>query len=262
MILINIISLVANGYVFGYVANLLNNNSENEGGISTELDKMKEFVNFHGFEPKLKERIEKYYTIMFKRQRDLFLGEEVFSDVSDLVLVQVKFEMWKETYFSFDKFFINKEVSVEFFADALKCMKAKVFLENERIVNEGEKSFDFYFVTSGAKCQIMIHGIIINILYEGESFGEVSVFLQSGRRSASVQSITLSDYVYIPGRDFLRILRDHPTVAEFIKQRAYENFYRTISMTRVNVMSRLLGSDKFETIFKKDLYSGNTRTVE
>lgn len=261
MILINIISLVANGYVFGYVANLLNGGTGSEGDISSHVDKMKEFVNFHNFKPKLREKIDKYYSIMYKRQRDLFLGENIFSDVSDLVLVQAKFEMWKESYFCLDKLFIDDTCSSEFMADCLKEMKAKVFLEKERIINEGERSHDFYFVTSGAKCQVLIHGIIINILYEGDTFGEVSIFLQSGRRSASVQSISVSDFVYIPGKAFLKILRDHNEAAEYIKEKALENFYRTISMTRVSTATKLLGGDSFETIFKQDLYSGKVKQI-
>jgi CRP-like cAMP-binding protein len=262
LILINIVSLVANGYVFGYVANLLSGAGGSEGGISNQLDKMKEFLIFHGFKPKLNDKIEKYYTIMFKRQRDLFMGEAIFADVSELVLVQAKFEMWKDIYFSMDKLFLNDACSSEFLNDSLKHMKAKVFLENERIVNEGEKSCDFYFITSGARCQVLIHGIIINILHEGDTFGEVAIFLQSGRRSASIQSISVSDFIYIPGECILKILRDHPEAAEYIKERAFENFYRTISITRIKAATRLLGGNSYETIFKRDLYSEENKSVE
>ena len=253
MIFINIFSIIANAYVFGVVSNVLGSQIS-ESGVSSNKDKIKEFCNYNDFSYETQTTIDKYYNCMFLRQKDLFFGGETFNNISNILLAKVKFEMWKKNYFESDKFFINPEFSSEFFVKSLTCMQSKIFLENERIINEGEKSNDIYFVTQSSVCHVTIHGILMKILKEGDNFGEIAVFLQSGRRTASVTSQTTNDILFIPGKIALKLLQDFPDVTNIIRKNAMESFYRTISMTRSSLITKILGGNSLNSIFKKDLY--------
>ncbi len=238
MIFINILSIIANAYVFGVVSNILGSQIA-DSGLSTSKDKMKEFCNYNDFDRDTQQTIEKYYSSMFLRQKDLFFGEQTFDNISNILLAKVRFEMWKKNYFESDKFFINPEFSSEFFVKALTFIKSKIFLENERIINEGEKSSEIYFVTQSSICHVTIHGILMKILKEGDNFGEISLFLQSGRRTASVTSMVTNDFLFIPGKLALKLFQDFPNVTNIVRQTAIENFYRTITMTRSSLITKI-----------------------
>ena len=133
-------------------------------------------------------------------------------------------------------------------------MKAKMFLSNERILHEGENTTDFYLLPIGGRCAVMVHGVRIKILREGEFFGETAIFLSSEKRTASVDSLNLSDILYIPGNEFLTIIRNHNEEAEYLKSIAMSNFYNTMPLTRISLAAQLFPKNSSEPLFKNNLH--------
>lgn len=254
VIIINVIALITNANIFGYIAVTLKNSSV---GASEDLnleriENINDFLNYQEINDELKLDIKNYYLLMYKRQRDLYYGKNIFDDLSNCLKVIAKFEYWKANYFAFDTLFIS--CSSEFLADSLLVMRAKMFLVNERIVYEGESSTDFYFVPSGGKCAVIIHGNRVKVLKEGEYFGETACFLSSEKRTASVDSLNLSDILYIPGKDFVNLLRNHQDEAEYLRSVAMSNFYNTIALTRISLATQLFPKNTRDPLFKPNLY--------
>ena len=267
IIIVNVIALITNANVFGYVAMLLSNGSGNEGDttLRTKLDHLNDFLNYQEVESELKKKINDYNILMFKRQRDLFYEEELFNDLPDCLKVEAKFQMWKGTYFVMDRLFANNEISSEFFSEAILKMKGKIFGQDERITYEGEQSMDFYLIPKGGKCNVSLHGVVVRELKQGDYFGEIAIWLKSQKRSASVTSLARSDYLVIQGKDFLSLLRNHPKEADIFKNVAKENFNRTIYMSRLSLVSRLIMNKNkvIDCFFKKNLYVAiNTPNVD
>jgi hypothetical protein len=253
IIVINIISLIVNANIFGYIAVTLK--ASLGGGEEANLERIEsimEFLNYQDINSKLKNDIKSYYLLMYKRQRDLFYGKNIFGDLSTSLMIISKFEYWKNNYFAYDTLFVSN--SSQFLCDSLLVMKAKMFLVNERIIQEGEHSMDFYMLPSGGRCAVKVHGVMMKILNEGEFFGETAIFLTSEKRSASVDSLNLSDMMYIEGRDFLTLLRNHQEEAEFLKSVAMSNFFNTIPLTRITLATQLFPKNTTLPLFKKNLY--------
>jgi hypothetical protein len=256
IILINVLSLIVNANVFGYIAVTLKNASL--GGEETNndaMDSINEFLNYReNITTKLKNEINSYYLLMYKRQRNLFNRDDMFEGLNDCLKVLMKFEYWKTIYFGYDKLFSMDNISTEFCCDCIINMHARMYIWNERILQEGEVSTDIYFIPGGGKCAVSIHGNYIKILKEGEYFGETAVFLKSEKRTTTVESLNMSDMLYIPGEDFIRILRNHPEEAEYFKNIAKVNFYKSIGMTRINLVNQLFSKDESDSVFKSNLY--------
>jgi len=252
IIIINIVSLITNANIFGVIAVTL---KSADGGGDTNLeriDSIKDFANYQGIDPKLKSQITKFYEQMYKRQRSLYFGKDIFEDLSDSLKTFFKYYYWKKIYFFYDKIFI--QFSSDFLKDSLLAMKAKMMLEKERVINEGESSTDFYMLPGGAKCAVTIHGIVVKNLIEGCSFGETSIFLNSEKRTATVKCLNQTDILYIPGDNFLTILRNHPDAARYFRQVAEANFFKTIRMTRLSLITQIFSDSGLSPFFKSNLY--------
>lgn len=259
IILINVVSLITNANIFGYIAVTLKN-SDVGGDVNLErIESIKDFANYQGIDTKLKNQITKFYEQMYKRQRSLYFGKDIFEDLSDSLKTYFKYYYWKKIYFFYDRVFV--QFSPEFLKDSLLSMKAKMMLEKERVINEGESSTDFYMLPGGAKCAVTLHGITIKTLTEGCYFGETAIFLNSEKRTATVKCLNQTDIIYIPGNDFLTILRNHPEPASYLKKVAESNFYRTIKMTRLNLISLLFDHNGNMPFFKSNLYEKDEYVV-
>ena len=87
------------------------------------------------------------------------------------------------------------------------------------VLNEGEHSDSLYVVLSG-KVKIFLvdeHGeaITLNVLGEGEYFGEVSLF-DNGDRSASVIALNNSYFGVLGREDVLSLISKHPEMLRVI----------------------------------------------
>jgi hypothetical protein len=260
IILINVVSLIVNANIFGYIAVTLKN-SDVGGDVNLErIESIKDFANYQGIDTKLKNQITKFYEQMYKRQRSLYFGKDIFEDLSDSLKTYFKYYYWKKTYFFFDRVFV--QFSPEFLKDSLLAMKAKMMLEKERVFNEGESSTDFYMLPGGAKCAVTLHGITIKTLIEGGYFGETAIFLNSEKRTATVKCLNQTDIIYIPGNDFLTILRNHPEPAIYLRKVAESNFYKTIKMTKLSLICLLFEDNGNRPFFKSNLYEKDEFQVQ
>ncbi len=187
---------------------------------------------------------------------NLFFQNDMFDGLCDSLVVQSKFQYWKNNYFQFDHFFRNCQS--QFFIDSILVMKAKMVVRNERLIHEGESSTDFYFITDGGSCAVSVHGVRIKILQKGDYFGETAVFMTSEKRTASVDSLILSDLLYIEGGDFVNLLRNHHEEQAKLKSIAMANFFNTVGLTRVSLATQLFPSNTSEPLFKNSFYDVGT----
>lgn len=91
--------------------------------------------------------------------------------------------------------------------------------EDTTVLEEGEHSDSLYIVLSGKVKVFLIdeHGeeITLNVLSEGEYFGEVSLF-DNGDRSASVLSLKSSYFGVLKREDVLSLIARHPEMLRVI----------------------------------------------
>jgi glucose-6-phosphate 1-dehydrogenase len=98
----------------------------------------------------------------------------------------------------------------------------------EMIVCKGDVANEMYFICRGEVEVIDATGKTMELLREGDFFGEIGILMTS-TRIASVRATTLCDLFMLTRADFSRILQDHPQFAESMMRVAKERYDLVIS---------------------------------
>lgn len=92
-------------------------------------------------------------------------------------------------------------------------------MEGAAVVREGEIGDAFYVILEGEAKVVHPSGRVVNHLYPGDFFGEISL-LDGGPRTASVVAATPLTMLALPRNAFLRMVRQEPAVAVKLLQHA------------------------------------------
>ena len=90
------------------------------------------------------------------------------------------------------------------------------FPRNSVIINEGDTTNSLYIILSG-KVKVFLNDengkeVILNVVNEGDYFGEVSLF-DDGRRSASIMTMEDSEFAVLEKSAFLNCMASNPELA-------------------------------------------------
>ncbi|MFT5138481.1 MAG: CRP/FNR family cyclic AMP-dependent transcriptional regulator [Lysobacterales bacterium] len=90
------------------------------------------------------------------------------------------------------------------------------FLKNSVIINEGDTTNSLYIILTG-KVKAFLNDesgkeVILNVVNEGEYFGEVSLF-DNGNRSASIMTLEDSQFAVLEKSAFLKCITTQPELA-------------------------------------------------
>ena len=90
------------------------------------------------------------------------------------------------------------------------------FAASEVVFREGDESNTCYIVRSGKARAIRAHSdgrsITLANFGPGDIFGELAMF-DNERRSATIETLALTEVIAILGGDMRRLMRDHPEIA-------------------------------------------------
>lgn len=90
------------------------------------------------------------------------------------------------------------------------------FPKNSVIINEGDTTNSLYIILAGRVKAFLNDAngreVILNVVNEGEYFGEVSLF-DEGKRSASIMTLEDSQFAVLEKSAFLNCMSDHPELA-------------------------------------------------
>ena len=94
-----------------------------------------------------------------------------------------------------------KECTPGFIEELVISLEPRLCLPNYKVIIEGEVGQEMYFISKGI-CHVRMCGNIINVLNDGDYFGEIALLLSSRRRTASVTSAHYCDFFYLTREDF------------------------------------------------------------
>jgi glucose-6-phosphate 1-dehydrogenase len=114
-----------------------------------------------------------------------------------------------------------------FLEQVIMALKPKQVAAGETIITKGEIGREMYLIEQGEVVVLDGNGQVIDMLTDGDVFGEVGV-LMSQPRNATVKAATPTDLYVLEKADFQRILRDNPTFATAIQQVAKDRFSITM----------------------------------
>ncbi len=114
-----------------------------------------------------------------------------------------------------------------FLEQVIMALKSVQVAAGEVLIQRGEIGRELYLIEQGEVEVIDEAGTVVNVLTDGDVFGEVGV-LMSQPRNATVRARIPTDMYVLAKSDFSRILRDNPNFAAAIMQVAKERFDITV----------------------------------
>lgn len=214
------------GFIIGNVANLLSKRNPARNQFFNNLDQLKVFVNYRNIPLSLQKKISDYYTYIWKKK--LGFDESVFlSGLPHGLQNEVSIHLKREIL---EKIPLFKGVSDNFLRDVSLHMRPIVCVPGECVFNAGDIGNEMYFVIRG-KLEVVMNNESLSVLTDGDFFGEISLFTEQKRRTATVISKSYSDLYRLDRELFEEVLRRYPKIAEHIKKIADER----VEQDKVNI---------------------------
>ncbi len=256
---VEIISLAITANLFGYIAIILekidSSDIKNSINLRNKLDLLNEYLLYEKINENLRTEVNDFYKFMFIRQRILF-EKDLYKDLNEGLSNSLKFELWKTSYFVKDSLFSREEITSPFFSRCISTMNGRIYMKNDIITEEGENSFDLFMLCMNSCAEVYCEGLLMNVMKEGEYFGETAVFTSSKKRTATVMSKTNGDFLVIPGKCFYKAILDFESERDFFAGIAGEylnSYYNIASPNKYNLF--ISRKDKvYKTVIHENLY--------
>lgn len=251
---ISVVSMGLTASIFGNVAILISNMSFGVSPVVQEkIDVMKEYMSYMKYEKNFIDTIEKYHVNIWSKQRTMLYSEDFFGDLNSSLMKMILIDQWKPTFFVIGKWM--KLFSNQFFINMIPKLKPKIFMKKDVIITEGDSSQDVYFISSTGQVSIKISGQWVKNMKGGEMFGEISIFLRSRRRTATVTSLNDSDYLVLSGEVYEECLRDFPETSQKIKHIGINRLMSSIKLYPSFVFAKLVPkNDLRDYLIRKSIY--------
>jgi CRP-like cAMP-binding protein len=120
-----------------------------------------------------------------------------------------------------EKTFIFNGCSPGFLEEIVLEMKPKLVMPRVMLTAEGDVGHEFFMIAKGS-VDVTIAGNWMRRLEQGEFFGEIAIFMKSGRRTATTFSKSYADLFSIKKSAFVNLIFDFPADAqEFLEVAKY-----------------------------------------
>jgi CRP-like cAMP-binding protein len=254
---ISVISMGLTASIFGNVAILISNMSFGVSPVVQEkIDIMKEYMGYMKYDKSFIETIETYHVNIWSKQRTMLYTDDFFGDLSQGLMKMILIDQWKTTFFYNGTWL--KLCSNDFFNSIIAILKPKIFMKQDVIVSEGDFTQDCYFISNNGSASVKISGQWLKNMGSGEIFGEISMFLRSKRRTATVTSLNDSDYLVVQSEYYENALRDFPETCYNIKEIAINRLMSSIKLYPSFVFAKLVPkNDLKDYLIRKCIYLDN-----
>lgn len=201
------------GFIIANIANILSKRNPARAQFFNNLEQLKIFVNYRNIPLSLQKKIRDYYDYIWKKK--LGFDESIFlSGLPQGLRNEVSLLLRKEIL---QKIPLFDGVGDEFLNEVSLYMRPIVCVPNEYVFKEGDTGNEMYFVIKG-RLNVITSGEIISALDDGDFFGEIALFSENKRRTASVKSESYSDLYRLDKELFDEVLKHYPKIAEHIKE--------------------------------------------
>jgi len=201
------------GFIIANIANILSKRNPARAQFFNNLEQLKIFVNYRNIPLSLQKKIRDYYDYIWKKK--LGFDESIFlSGLPQGLRNEVSLHLRKEIL---QKIPLFDGVSNEFLNEVSLFMRPIVCVPNEYVFKEGDTGNEMYFVIKG-KLNVISGKEEISVLTDGDFFGEIALFADNKRRTASVKSESYSDLYRLDKDLFDEVLKHYPQIAEHIKE--------------------------------------------
>jgi len=209
------------GYVIGNVAGILAKRDPAKTQYFNNLEQLSAFVRYREIPPALQKKIRDYYAYIWKKR----LGFDETTFLSGLPRGLASEASLHLKRGILDKIPLFKNVDSDFVEELALNLKPDVYTPGEFVFKEGRPARRMYLVIKGLLEVVKNDGTVINVLRDGDFFGEIALFTDQPR-TAGVRAVTYCD-LYVLDKDvFLYLLEQFPEIRTHMEEIARQRLER------------------------------------
>jgi CRP-like cAMP-binding protein len=201
-------------YVFGAAALLVANLNSLESAFQVKLGQIQERMMAMGIPHSIQKRVREFYDFRWSRTKGVE-DENYLKELSLSLHGDILFCIYKDMLRKVKEF---KDVDVRFLTEMLRRMERRFYEPTETVIEEGRIGREMFFVIRGTCiCRRKDeHDKIVATFTEGGSFGELALFHESERRSATITAKTFCELMVLHKDDFDEILKEFPHMSDVV----------------------------------------------
>jgi voltage-gated potassium channel len=207
-ILVEISGVVVYGYLIGNVVNILSKKDPAKQQFNLNLEKLSSLTNFRKIPPELQNKIRDYYLYVWKKRLG-FDEEDFLKGLPAGLQREVSLQLKKDLV---EKFPLFQSMDKNFQFEIALRLKPVVAVPGEIIFKEGDSGNEMFFVVKGELSILKEGNDLLNILRDGDFFGEIALF-KNIPRTATIRSETYCDLYSLDKENFDFVVKKYPDFA-------------------------------------------------
>jgi len=207
-ILIEISGVFIYGYLIGNVVNILSKTDPAKQQFNINLEKLSALIHFRKIPLELQNKIRDYHFYVWKKR----LGFEEVEFLKGLpagLQREVSLQLKKDII---ERFPLFQSSDKNFLYETALLLKPVTSIPGEIIYKEGDSGNEMFFVVKGELSVLKEGNDILNILRDGDFFGEIALF-KNIPRTATIRSETYCDLYSIDKENFDFVVKKYPDFA-------------------------------------------------
>lgn len=178
------IGALCDAIIFGHMALLFNKLNHLQKLKTKKMNEIEQYMKYLKLNNTIKKDIEHYYDTLWWRHREMFIDKNLMKDLNPSLKIKLSLMKMNSELFSISPVF--SKFSNNFMVFLISKLKTCLIYLNDIVIFEGTCERKMYFIGKLGKFTVKINGNWVKNLEEGNYFGEISYFMKSGRRTATV----------------------------------------------------------------------------
>lgn len=189
------------------------------------------------------------HEVVWWKDRDQFLNKNHIKNINHMLKTRIYLTKF-ESLFEISPY--TENFSLDFLTRFVSKLRQSVVHPHDIITYEGTIEKKMFFIGKDGKFSVRVNGNIIKILNEGNYFGEISFFLKSHRRLATVVSINISTLYYIDQKPLDKLMYDFPYEAREFYETGFNRFKESLDFIDEGLKKKLfhykiIGRERYST---------------
>ena len=179
------IGTMCNAIIFGNMAVLFQKFNPVERKKAKKIENINYYMESLQFPQKIRKEMRESHEIIWAKTSENFMKNDISKELNPNLRTRMNISMVKAN-FSQDRFLV-KYASNGFVKEVCANLQSCSVFMNDVVTFEDNLDGSFYMVPTNCSFKVKVNGNIVNYLKEGDYFGEIATFLNSKRRTATVE---------------------------------------------------------------------------
>lgn len=210
------------GWIFGaYILIIISNVIMASESSSNKYEEIRREINAFCLSNRLSEeltkRIRKYVEIKYRKH--YFNEAKILKSIPSNLRTEI---MLNSCSHLVSKVPLFRGIPKLILEQIVSCLKLEIFFPGDVIIQAGTVGDCMFFISSGSAEIISESDELMNTLYDGSHFGEISLLTRGNKRIASVKAVEVCETYKLNRKDFRKVIEPHQELLRYLEQIALQ----------------------------------------